>query len=135
MRPWSQLGSLLLGICLAAGGRLGAEEASQKALPLGQAKGATVTSVEASSSTPMAADEGTISGTPGRHHLLPKCMAKIHSWCCWSHHNRLGCGSANSDLTFIFGSCRTFFGEPCLPGPPPPLPGMPAPANARCNCP
>jgi hypothetical protein len=48
----------------------------------------------------------------------------IHDWWrdypkgCWSHHNACMCGSFHSELTFIFGSCRDFFGEPCLSGPP-----------------
>ncbi len=37
---------------------------------------------------------------------------------CWSHHNACMCGSFHSELTFIFGSCRDFFDEPCLAGPP-----------------
>jgi len=42
---------------------------------------------------------------------------------CWSHHNTFTCGSFKSEWTFIFGSCKEFFGEPCLPGPPqPPYP-------------
>jgi hypothetical protein len=42
---------------------------------------------------------------------------------CWSHHNMYTCGSWKSECTFVFGSCREFFGEPCLPGPPqPPMP-------------
>jgi hypothetical protein len=50
-------------------------------------------------------------------------------WCrkcnlgCWSSFNGYGVGSLHSDAAFIFGSSRTFFGEPCLAGPPPsPLP-------------
>jgi hypothetical protein len=60
----------------------------------------------------------------------------VHSWCksclnrhgvaCWSHHNTLGCGSCKSECTFIFGSCRAFYGEPCFTGPPPP----PAPSGS-----
>jgi hypothetical protein len=42
---------------------------------------------------------------------------------CWSHHNMYTCSSFHSEFTFVFGSCRQFFGEPCLPGPPqPPMP-------------
>ena len=37
---------------------------------------------------------------------------------CWSSHNRPTCSSLHSTATFIFGSCRSFFGEPCLQGPP-----------------
>jgi hypothetical protein len=36
---------------------------------------------------------------------------------CWSHINTIGCGSLRADWEFIFGSCRTFFGEPCQHGP------------------
>jgi hypothetical protein len=38
--------------------------------------------------------------------------------CCASSHNQPTCGNLHSELTFIFGSCRQFFGEPCLPPPP-----------------
>lgn len=41
-----------------------------------------------------------------------------HPWCCWTHHNELGCNSAKASCAFIFGNCRTFFGEPCRKGPP-----------------
>jgi hypothetical protein len=37
--------------------------------------------------------------------------------CCWSHHDNLDCGSLKSELTFIFGSCRAFYGERCAPRP------------------
>ncbi len=50
------------------------------------------------------------------------CMHKIGVG-CWSHHNMYTCSSFHSEFTFVFGSCREFFGEPCLPGPPvPPMP-------------
>jgi hypothetical protein len=46
-----------------------------------------------------------------------------HGVGCWSHFNAYTCSSWKSECTFIFGSCREFFGEPCLPGPPqPPMP-------------
>src|SRR5262245_13219272 len=38
---------------------------------------------------------------------------------CWSSFNGYGCGSLRSEMAFIFGSCRTFYLEPCLKGPPP----------------
>lgn len=53
-------------------------------------------------------------------------MQKIRSFLkvpCWASFNGYTCGSCRSEMTFIFGSCRSFFGEPCLNGPPPsPLP-------------
>ena len=38
---------------------------------------------------------------------------------CWASFNGLGCSSLHSEAAFVFGSCRTFFGEPCLKGAPP----------------
>lgn len=43
---------------------------------------------------------------------------------CWASHNCPTCGSLKSECIFLFGSCRQFFGEPCLKGPPP-LPPYP----------
>jgi hypothetical protein len=37
---------------------------------------------------------------------------------CFATHNTVGCSSCWGDMMFIFGSCRTFFGEPCAPPPP-----------------
>ena len=68
---------------------------------------------------------------------------------CWSSFNGYSCSSLSSPSSFIFGSCRTFYGDPCLKGAPPSaLPpwagpesgyrtGTPgtAPAKAGCNCP
>jgi hypothetical protein len=43
--------------------------------------------------------------------------------CCWASFNGYGCSSLHAELAFVFGSCRTFYGEPCLKQPPPsPLP-------------
>jgi hypothetical protein len=58
---------------------------------------------------------------------------------CWSHHNCPGCGSLESETRFIFGSCRAFFGEPCMRGPrdlPVPI-GMYGygPVREGCGCP
>jgi len=36
-------------------------------------------------------------------------------YCCGQHHDWYGCGGWHAQCTFVFGSCRTFFGEPCLP--------------------
>jgi hypothetical protein len=61
--------------------------------------------------------------------VVHDCMHN-HGVGCWSHHNAYLCGSWQSECTFIFGSCREFFGEPCRAGPPPPPyvpPGYPPP--------
>jgi len=38
-----------------------------------------------------------------------------HGYCCGQHHNWYGCGGWRAQNVFVFGSCRTFFSEPCLP--------------------
>jgi hypothetical protein len=42
-----------------------------------------------------------------------------HGVACYADFNNPSCSSLCSELTFIFGSCRTFFGEPCLRRPDP----------------
>jgi hypothetical protein len=49
---------------------------------------------------------------------------------CWATFNTYGCCSLPSTLHFIFGSCRQFYGEPCLKGAPPsPLPPWAGPES------
>jgi hypothetical protein len=44
---------------------------------------------------------------------------------CYSHFNDSSCSSCASTWHFMFGSCRTFYGEACLKGPPAsPVPGF-----------
>ena len=76
---------------------------------------------------------------------IRKCLAANVPLFCWAHHNGLGCGNIDSECKFIFGSCRTFYGEPCFRGPPPPPvpPGYPYGVGAPggpggrgdCRCP
>jgi hypothetical protein len=92
-----------------------------------------------SGEAPAGADCGCGGGSG--HHLLHRShlFNWLHDNCgCWSHHNSWGCSSCQSEFNFVFGSCRTFFGEPCLHGAPPspippPLPGyvpgMPIPGQ------
>ena len=37
-----------------------------------------------------------------------------HGYGCGVDANYIGCTTCRDELRFIFGSCRTFFGEPCL---------------------
>ena len=55
--------------------------------------------------------------------------------CCYSHFNYYTCSSLKSECQFLFGSCRTFFGESCLASPQP-LPGIPGydGPNRGCGC-
>jgi hypothetical protein len=41
-----------------------------------------------------------------------------HGMACASDFNRLGCGNFCSEFKFVFGSCRTFFGQTCEPSQP-----------------
>lgn len=49
---------------------------------------------------------------------------------CWSSINSIGCGSLRSECDFIFGSCRKFYGEPCVDAPP----NSGKHATKGCNC-
>jgi hypothetical protein len=41
-----------------------------------------------------------------------------HGYCCEQPPGYVGCGSMRETCRFIFGSCRSFFGEACAPKPP-----------------
>jgi hypothetical protein len=65
-----------------------------------------------------------------------------HGLQCFAEINSLGCGSLKSDCQFIFGSCHTFFGQPCLPQSPrdngilgAQSYGIPGRARGGCGCP
>ena len=55
---------------------------------------------------------------PGKANWLTACFQR-HNCACASHHNDTGCTSGMADCKFIFGSCRTFWMEPCPQGPSP----------------
>src|SRR5689334_15203445 len=76
-----------------------------------------------------AVSEGTGAACAERHGLLhrargdggaerPSFSERLHRYGlgCYATHNMLGCTSLGAECTFIFGSCRAFFGGPCLPG-------------------
>jgi hypothetical protein len=67
----------------------------------------------------------------------PICNWWHNSACvnCWANFNGYGCGSLASEYAFVFGSCRTFYGDQCMKGPPPPAyPGEPPIRNTCVNC-
>jgi hypothetical protein len=58
-------------------------------------------------------------GEPAKH--LSVRLANHHGMACVSNQDNWGgCGCFCSEMRFIFGSCRSFFGEPCQPIPPNP---------------
>jgi hypothetical protein len=68
-----------------------------------------------------------------RNGLLKRLKRRINN-CpgnCWADGQAYHCDSLKATCRFIFGSCRSFFGEPCLQGPPTgPLPA-PSPYGGR----
>jgi hypothetical protein len=60
-----------------------------------------------------------------RHRLFPRLaetqpvreQLHRHGLACFATINTVGCTSLHSELTFVFGSCRAFFGEPCFARP------------------
>ena len=51
--------------------------------------------------------------------LLYKVFHPLKGCECYTHNNSdYKCGSWRSEATFVFGGCRSFFGEPCFNGPP-----------------
>src|SRR5260370_11128100 len=48
----------------------------------------------------------------------PFAFGQLHTG-CWAHHNMFGCGSFRSEMNFIYGSCRSFYGQACLKETPP----------------
>jgi len=56
---------------------------------------------------------------PGVPEQKPRWVQRHLKTHCWASFNGYSCSSLHSELAFIFGSCRAFYGEPCLAGPPP----------------
>ena len=50
-------------------------------------------------------------------HGLAKNLLLERGYCCDAQLHWFGCGSWKTQLEFVFGSCRTFFVEPCLDPP------------------
>jgi hypothetical protein len=73
------------------------------------------------------------------HNCITKVLVADVPVFCWAHHNSPGCGNFCSEFNFIFGSCRTFYGERCYRGPPPVpfVPGYPygLGESGNCRCP
>ena len=57
---------------------------------------------------------------PNKPHPVLKLLHVPVPLTCWSSHNNYSCGGIRSEGTFLWGSCRQFFSDPCLKGPPPP---------------
>jgi hypothetical protein len=60
--------------------------------------------------------------SPARFHILPKGLRDTWLKCingcgmgCYADRDTLGCGSCRQEFLFVFGSCRYFFGEGCVP--------------------
>ena len=49
--------------------------------------------------------------------MPPPSRANQLNLACYTNRNSPGCTNLRSELRWIFGTCRDFFGEPCLPHP------------------
>ncbi len=67
-------------------------------------------------------------------HSHPICSWVKREFHCYGDFDNMYCGSGKSECKFIFGSCRDFFGDPCLKGPPPPIPYGPGLGFAADGC-
>jgi hypothetical protein len=74
---------------------------------------------------PMAESMRRMCETIGRP--ITNCLNNKGLGCCATH-NSFGCTSLYAQCTFIFGSCRQFFSEPCQPPP------YGQPMGAACGC-
>jgi hypothetical protein len=54
---------------------------------------------------------------PRRPQPIHDCLRSLNIG-CFATHNSVGCGSLKAECVYMFGSCRAFYGEPCLPPPP-----------------
>lgn len=99
---------------------------------------------------PAFAAPGTLPpGTPPAEHrgFFARWLDRKKQAVCRIPYPDAGCGDWHQDCIFIFGSCRAFYREPCLPGPtplpPPPGYGVPGAygslsvlgAAPGCGCP
>ena len=57
-------------------------------------------------------------GLEPKHNGGGKRLFNGHGMCCLSDFNYHGCGNLCSNLTFMLGSCRAFFGQTCVPNAP-----------------
>jgi hypothetical protein len=48
------------------------------------------------------------------HAWVHGCLER-YGYHCAADIRSMGCGSCKADFTFVFGSCRAFFGEGCVP--------------------
>ncbi len=88
---------------------------------LGLVAGGFARSQEPAWNAPQSPYEYDPYAAPARGVLAPS-VPRPKRFGCWATHQGFGCGSLKSDCNFIFGSCRTYFGEACRKGPPPPYP-------------
>ncbi len=51
---------------------------------------------------------------PPQGHRALKSALLDRGYCCDSDFTWFGCGNWKTQAVFVFGSCRTFFGEPCF---------------------
>ena len=110
-RKIKRLGMLVVLGWLLQNSSLSAQAPGQTAVPAQPVPCAGAATVNAAVGGPVAGP------APVSNRPFQRCLNR-HGLACASDFNQLGCGNLHSELAFIFGSCRTFFGQPCYPNPP-----------------
>jgi hypothetical protein len=115
MKSWSfRRAVLALGVGLAViTGLVRAQEPRPLPAPGGTAPSAPAPTMAVTADTSL----DSLPHAPAKHSRLHDCLHR-HGLHCTSNERGLGCGSWKSDCKFVFGSCREFFGEECIPQPP-----------------
>ena len=131
----SSLRRALLAAALGLGVTAGLARAEEKVLALPTPTVAPPTEMMPHEIAPEAAAEAAPAQGQGcgtRHRVLALLRPRTYIEAlrsgqplgCYAHHNDYSCGSLHSECTFLFGSCRQFYGERCLKSPPlSPVPG------------
>jgi hypothetical protein len=121
-----------LGLGVTAGLARAAETAPPPAAPVAAPRVEAVPREAAPEAVPEEAASAQGCHGDKKHHLLALLRPKTYIEAlhahkplgCYAHHNDYSCGSLHSEWTFLFGSCRQFYGERCLKAPPlSPVPG------------
>jgi len=98
------------------------------AAPLPQADGALATGAvvgDGQEGAPCAAKHRLVSCLRPRN--LVHALHDHRPLGCYANFNDYSCSNLRSEVVWLFGGCRQFFGERCLKGPPPsPVPGFDA---------
>jgi hypothetical protein len=123
MRISSKLLSVVLLVCC---GATSPALLAQAPAPPAPTPSAQLPSAKQPASLPPTVKQGAIkqvNGTvviqdntdPGAPPARPRPFLNSHGLCCVASFHDSGCRNLGAQIAFCFGSCRTFFGQTCMP--------------------